>query len=211
MKRKVLKTDLIDTIHETDRRTKSWTDKEIDKVITNAFVELLTLDAPFSREVRVDLEEYRISGESKGVIHLDYSVVMIYDMFLLKELSDDSLYDRGEKRNSNSNVIWRNPQAKDQVFFNLKSSYIDDVYETLVVKYYYVPTDSNFQELLLNSDEYVALDTALEVAVLAKLKDYDGSEKVRRRLVLLGGNLTNIHPTDWPGPDRRIFGGYADV
>ena len=213
MKRKITKDSLIERIKEIDTRTKGWSDAKIDKIITNAFVELTTVAQPFSNSVYEDLNPYYETGEEKGSIVLPYSVLSVYDMYLVKENQDEDLYTRGELKNRNENVIWQNPQDKDTIYFNLESKYAYDLeYDAIVAKYFYIPLDADFTELYLFSDEAVALETAMEVAVFEAVKDEKTAISMRKKLSILGGNLIEPEPTDFPSPDRRsIFAGYYDV
>jgi len=213
MKKKVLKQDLIDRILEMDTRTRSWDQGKMDTVITNAFVELSTVSQPFSAEYSEDLVPYYENGEFKSSVTIDDSVISIYDFYLVKYDQNEELFTRGEMKFRNINVIWKNPQSKDTILFNLKSKYCGDyVFDNIVAKYFYLPLDANFTELYLFTDEYLALRAALEVAVYEETRDYETAVKKREKLIILGQTLIEDEPDDFPVDNKRkIFDGYIGL
>ncbi len=205
MRRKVLKTDLIEFIKRLDTRCKKYDDDKFDEVIDKAFGEMPNI---FTDEDALQVEQYIVDSVKKMSYDVERDVSYIYDAFL----SEDS-------RNAITNtdlMVEVDPRIKGRVNIDFSSQvdmygkysnhfgYNGTTPKVLIVKYYYTPT-STFDEIYMDRDVQVVLYTALKVAAYSDLHDTK-KHAVFAAQMADKVSLLNVEPIDFSGaiPGRRF-------
>jgi hypothetical protein len=196
MKRRITKVDLISYIKLIDTRCKKWTDEEFDRVINDGFAELCTVINPFVADVTEDLAPYYEIGELNFTINIPSDVNDIYDLYLVHENRDEFFFLHGEEKDRDKNRIWRDSKDLDIVHVDLHYPADGAPYDLAVIKYSYIPT-SEFDELFLSNDVYIALQSAISSASYNVLKDVESSGQMRSQYKRQASAVLNPYPDDY--------------
>ena len=201
MKRKITKDQMIEYITDLDTRCRKWDTAKFDRAINNGFAELCTVVQPFVSQVNVDLSEYYDLGEKTFDINLVGDATSVYDLYLSKAATTPDLWKHDEEKSRNENVIWKDPVNSDVVHVDLTKDFFERIFETAVVKYFYVPT-SEFTELYMSGDVYLALEAAIASVVYDMLHDVEKASQQRAAFTRKGQAVVEPYPQDYSDPGK---------
>jgi len=201
MKRKITKNQMIDYITDLDTRCKTWDEAKFDRAMNNGFAELCTVVQPFVSQVNVDLQEYYDLGEVRFDINLSGDVVSIYDLYLSRPADSFNVWKHDEEKVRDEDVIWKDPVNSDVVHVDMTKDVARRMFESAVVKYFYIPT-SDFDELYMSNDVYISLEAAIAAAVYDMLHDIEKASQQRAAFTRKGGAILEIYPDDYNDPGK---------
>ncbi len=201
MKRKITKDQMIEYISDLDTRCKTWDTAKFDRAMNNGFAELCTVVQPFVSQVNIDLQEYYDLGESRFDINLSGDATSIYDLYLSKAANTFDVWKHDEEKTREENVIWKDPVNSDVVHVDLTKDIQNRTFENAVVKYFYVPT-SDFDELYMSNDVYLALEAAMAAAAYDMLHDIEKASQQRAAFTRKGGTILEVYPGDYTDPGK---------
>ncbi len=201
MKRKVTKDQMIDYMTDLDTRCKKWDEAKFDRAMNNGFAELCTVVQPFVSHTNIDLQEYYDLGETKFDINLTGDVTSVYDLYLYRPADSFNVWKHDEEKVRDEDVIWRDPINSDIVHVDTTKDVMGRVFESAVVKYFYIPT-SDFDEIFMSNDVYLALEAAIAAAVYDMLHDIEKAGQQRSAFTRKGGAIIGIYPEDYLDPGK---------
>jgi len=201
MKRRVTKESLVSYIKTLDKRFNNFTDEEVDEVLNDGFAELCTIVQPFASQVTESLSDYYEFGETVFDINIQEDVSDVYDFYLSKENQDESIFDHGVYKNRDKNRIYKDAQNSDLIHVDISYDKYGLIYELAVVKYFYIPT-SNFDELFIGSDVYLALKAAFALSSFEYVQDVENSERRRAAMERRAGLIANPFPSEYEDLDK---------
>ncbi len=201
MKRLVTKASLISFMNTLDTRAKRLDPDQVDYVINNGFAELCTVANPFVADVTKDLTSYYELGETSFTINLPADVNEVYDLYLVYQDQEETLFTHGEMKIRDENRIWRDPKDLDIVHVDLTVAHQGAPYNLAVVKYFYVPT-ADFDELYISNDVYIALESAVSSALFSALHDVEKSGQMRAQFTRQVSGILNPYPEDYLDPGK---------
>jgi hypothetical protein len=216
MKRKILKTDIIQMILDLDTRTTKLTETQLDSIIDSGFAELCTLVLPFTEEEIYPLEQHYIDGELKITLDADKDVVEVYDYHLtIENKTDFDTYKHGILKIREENCIYEDNRSIGRIHVDLEQVPDNQIADNVVMKYYYVP-DANFDVIYLSQNALLALKNAMALALyspITPLRDPEKESRVRaamtrtaRSVALNEGSPEDLTPTN----NNYVFGGLYD-
>ena len=202
MKRKITKDQMIEYISDLDTRCKTWDEKKFDRAITNGFAELCTVIQPFVSHINIDLQEYYDLGETKFDINLSGDATSIYDLYLAKASDDFNVWKHDEEKVRDEDVIWKDPVNSDVVHVDMTNDVQGRMFSTATVKYFYIPT-SDFDEMYISNDVYLALESAIGASTYDVLHDVEKASQQRSAFTRKGGSILEIYPDDYSDPGKQ--------
>ncbi len=207
MRRKITKDSLIDYIKRLDVRCKKYNDDKFDEIIDDAFSELNSMANFFYDEDSLDVTGYLSDGVTKLSYDIEKDVIYIYDSFLSTDSKTACL--------QSDNMVEIDPRIIGRVnldFTSTENMYNDYTYheqsddrktspETLIVRYYYVPT-SEFDEIYMNRDVYKAFRQALSSSTYLDLHDEKKHAMHSSKMKQYANSVITIRPFDFDDEDR---------
>ena len=201
MKRKITKDQMISYMTDLDTRCKRWDEAQFDRAINNGFAELCTVIQPFVSIVEIELADYYDLGESKFDINLIGDATSIYDLYLSKAADSFNVWKHDEEKCRDEDVIWKDAVNSDVVHVDLTKDIMKRTFENAIVKYFYVPT-SEFTELYISNDVYLALEAAIAAAVYDMLHDIEKASQQRAAFTRKGQAIVEPYPQDYLDPGK---------
>jgi len=201
MKRKITKDQMISYMTDLDTRCQRWDEAKFDRAINNGFAELCTIIQPFVSIVEIELADYYDLGESKFDINLIGDATSIYDLYLLKAADSFNVWKHDEEKCRDEDVIWKDAVNSDVVHVDLTKDIMSRTFENAIVKYFYVPT-SEFTELYISNDVYLALEAAIAAAAYDMLHDIEKASQQRAAFTRKGQAIVEPYPQDYLDPGK---------
>ena len=201
MKRKITKDQMISYMTDLDTRCKRWDEAQFDRAINNGFAELCTVIQPFVSIVEIELADYYDLGESKFDINLIGDATSVYDLYLSKAADSFNMWKHDEEKCRDEDVIWKDAINSDVVHVDLTKDIQKRTFENAIVKYFYVPT-SEFTELYISNDVYLALEAAIAAAVYDMLHDIEKASQQRAAFTRKGKSVVEPYPQDYLDPGK---------
>lgn len=207
MKTEYTRDQITDFIKNLDVRASKFTDVQLDNVINRGYAELTTVSKRiFSNEDVVSLDGYYSAGETKITLDVEDDATEIYDLYVTfegddKKIAHEVLQDVGIYRNDN--VAYRDNRYIGRVHVDLEA--IDEVFDNLVVKYYYTPKAAD-TSVYMDTQTYLAWTDAMWAAANYFLKDIEGETQKRASMGRTSKSISQ-DPEDIPDRARTIFGG----
>ncbi len=202
MKRKVTKDQMIEYMTDLDTRCKSWDTAKFDRAMNNGFAELCTVIQPFVSQVNVELQDYYDLGESKFDINLQGDATSVYDLYLSRPADAFNVWKHDEEKCRDEDVIWKDPVNSDVVHVDMTKDIMKRTFELAIVKYFYIPT-SDFVELYISNDVYLALESAIGAAVYDMLHDIEKASQQRAAFTRKGQAIVEPYPQDYSDPGKQ--------
>jgi len=202
--------EIVAFIKSLDSRAREFDDAKIDTIINRGYAELNTVSKRlFSNEEVIALEDYYNSSETKFTMDIEDDVTEIYDIYVTLE---DENTDRSICQAIVNNIgIYRNHDIayRDNRYlgrFNIDLTTDDNIYDNVVVKYYYTPKATD-EGVFMDSQVYLAFQDAMWAALNYFQRDIEGEAQKRASMERTSKSTTQ-EPEDIPTRSRAIFGGF---
>ncbi len=210
MKTEYTRANIVAFIKNLDTRAQKFTDEKIDDIINRGYAELSTVSKRiFSNEEVAALEPYYESGELQITVDVEEDVTEIYDLYTTIEGDrDKSICQRtiqGIGMYVDNDVAYRDNRYVGRVHLSLDT--LDEVFDNVVVKYYYTPTAVT-DSVYMDSQTYLAWTDAMWAATNYFLKDIEGEAQKRNSMGRTSKSMTQ-EPEDIPEHARALFGGFG--
>lgn len=197
MLRQITRTEIETLIKNLDTRAKTFTSDEFDYVINMGYAELSTFNHLFYNEEIVSLADQYEAGELSFVMDIEEDVAFIYDLYLAKESSDESLLD-GIKKERTKRAIYKDERYAGRVHVNLDNA--DTSYENAVIKYSFTPRATS-EHLYIDQQTYLALRDAFSCSLYNKLGDVERESQKRASLARTARAVIPKYPQDYIIPN----------
>ncbi len=201
MKRKITKVQMVEYMTDLDTRCKKWDDAHFDRAINNGFAELATVANPFTNELNESLQTYYEHGELVFTLNLPEDVTNVYDLYVMKTANTFNVWKHDEEKCRDEDVIWRSNSSNQIINVDLTKDVQRRVFETAVVKYFYIPT-ADFDEIYIANDVYLALESAIAAATYDMLHDIEKASQQRAAFTRKGQSLLEPYPEDYTDPGK---------
>jgi len=145
------------------------------------------------------LDEYL--GESRFDINLTGDTLSVYDLYLSKAADTFNVWKHDEEKCRDEDVIWKDPVNSDVIHVDMTKDVASRLFETAVVKYFYIPT-SDFDELYMSNDVYISLEAAIAAAVYDMLHDIEKASQQRAAFTRKGQAIVEPYPQDYSDPGK---------
>ena len=205
MKKAYIPSMLTSAVIALDIRAQKLSESQINLIIDDGYTELCSVVQAFSNEEVVNLQTFYDSGEEKVTLDIEEDVNEIYDLYLAVEGQDKSSYDYGIKKIRDHRVIYKDNRYNGRVHidFSLLTTKVDNA----VMKYYYTPTSST-ETVYMDAQTWLALKSALGVALYDTLHDVERNGQKRAETVRRARAILPELPEDANDPScGHIFNG----
>ena len=107
----------------------------------------------------------------------------------------------GEEKERDQNRIYRDPKNTNIINVDLNTE-DGSVFDTAVVKYFYIP-DADFDNIYLNNDVYLALESSIAAATYDMLHDVEKASQKRAAMSRTAMSIVDVYPTDYNGAGKK--------